>query len=235
MTIKLRHFEVLAAAGLLMVIVGCTDSGGSASQKIEHCDTPLDCPDDMRCVRNVCVEPNSGGDSDSDSDADAGSHMIDCDGGKLDPGTNLCWQNPPPESDYTWDAAVGYCDNLSLGGSDDWRLPNIQELISLLRGCIVNGEATRDLSRNTCGVTDPGCLDIGCLDSRCGGCDTGDGPGASGCYWDSVLSGKCSAFWSSSSEKYDKSYVWYMFFGGGEPYPVSKTSDYAVRCVRPGP
>ena len=32
----------------------------------------------------------------------------------------------------TWDAAKTYCAGLSLGGSTDWRLPNIQELMSIV-------------------------------------------------------------------------------------------------------
>ena len=44
--------------------------------------------------------------------------------------TNLQWQD---DSDAkiitkTWQDAQGYCDSLSLGGYDDWRLPNINEL-----------------------------------------------------------------------------------------------------------
>ena len=32
----------------------------------------------------------------------------------------------------TWDAAKTYCANLSLGTYTDWRLPNIQELSSIV-------------------------------------------------------------------------------------------------------
>jgi len=33
---------------------------------------------------------------------------------------------------YTWEAAISYCEVLSLGGLTDWRLPNIKELNSLV-------------------------------------------------------------------------------------------------------
>ena len=32
----------------------------------------------------------------------------------------------------TWQAALSYCENLERGGTDDWRLPNIRELESLV-------------------------------------------------------------------------------------------------------
>jgi hypothetical protein len=32
----------------------------------------------------------------------------------------------------TWSEAISYCENLSLGGYSDWRLPNKQELISIV-------------------------------------------------------------------------------------------------------
>jgi hypothetical protein len=32
----------------------------------------------------------------------------------------------------TWDNAIAYCEGLSLGGFTDWRLPNIEELKSIV-------------------------------------------------------------------------------------------------------
>jgi hypothetical protein len=37
------------------------------------------------------------------------------------------------ESDrVAWCAALSYCEGLTLAGSDDWRLPNVRELESLI-------------------------------------------------------------------------------------------------------
>jgi len=45
--------------------------------------------------------------------------------------TSLQWQDN--ESAYkTWQSAIDYCENLTLGSYEDWRLPNINELTSLV-------------------------------------------------------------------------------------------------------
>ena len=45
--------------------------------------------------------------------------------------TNLYWQKSYAE-DMLWNDALVYCENLNYGGYTDWRLPNINELISLV-------------------------------------------------------------------------------------------------------
>ena len=49
----------------------------------------------------------------------------------LDKGTNLLWQRGFG-SVCTWDNAISYCENLVLSGRNDWRLPNIKELSSII-------------------------------------------------------------------------------------------------------
>ena len=48
-----------------------------------------------------------------------------------DTATGLIWQNGYA-ADKTWEAALEYCENLEYAGYSDWRLPNINELISLI-------------------------------------------------------------------------------------------------------
>lgn len=48
-----------------------------------------------------------------------------------DDATGLLWADKDNGSDVNWSQAAGYCENLSLGGYDDWRLPTINELKTL--------------------------------------------------------------------------------------------------------
>jgi len=46
--------------------------------------------------------------------------------------TGLEWQQDTAPGTYTWDQANTYCENLTLGGRSDWRLPTIKELSMLV-------------------------------------------------------------------------------------------------------
>ncbi len=50
----------------------------------------------------------------------------------LDELTGLLWEQVDSFSDRNWSAALGYCEDLSLGGHDDWRMPGYLEMITLL-------------------------------------------------------------------------------------------------------
>ena len=45
--------------------------------------------------------------------------------------TKLYWQKRGSNEELTWDEAKSFCNNLSLDGYDDWRLPNQKELYYL--------------------------------------------------------------------------------------------------------
>lgn len=70
----------------------------------------------VRCVRGLQRPPEVFGDNG--------------DGSVTDYTSGLMWQKGEGGL-KTWDAAASYCEALSLGGNDDWRLPNIKELQSL--------------------------------------------------------------------------------------------------------
>lgn len=46
--------------------------------------------------------------------------------------TGLMWQDDTVGSTMTWSTAITTCENLTLGGYSDWRLPNIRELKSIV-------------------------------------------------------------------------------------------------------
>ena len=45
--------------------------------------------------------------------------------------TGLQWQDNASAT-KTWQNAINYCEDLTLGDYDDWRLPNINELTSIV-------------------------------------------------------------------------------------------------------
>jgi len=50
-----------------------------------------------------------------------------------DDGTSLTWQDNEvvKTTTRTWSEAIEYCENLDFAGVQDWRLPNINELLSM--------------------------------------------------------------------------------------------------------
>jgi hypothetical protein len=57
------------------------------------------------------------------------------DGTVTDNVTGLVWQQGDAQNDgggLSWQASLEYCDTLSLAGHNDWRLPNVRELLSLV-------------------------------------------------------------------------------------------------------
>ena len=67
------------------------------------------------------------------TEVNAESYKDNGDGTVTDNVTGLIWQQAPTTTQYIWSAAVTHCPQLSLGGhSDDWRLPTLIELVSLL-------------------------------------------------------------------------------------------------------
>jgi len=49
-----------------------------------------------------------------------------------DNATGLTWMQNDNGAGVLWGDALNYCENLSLAGADDWRLPNVKELHSIV-------------------------------------------------------------------------------------------------------
>jgi len=194
-------------------------------------------------------DTDSDSDTDTDTDSDTDSDQEPC---WCDTATGLCWQNPPDDIQMNWytasgkkndeynpEGVPGYCEYNEWGGYNDWRLPDIDELISLIRGC-VDGKVTGDLSTSICGVEDPDCLDYYCHDkNNCSGCSYLRGPCEDGCYWHPEIEGKCSWYWSSSivfvyGEEWGST-AWGVNFNYGDLDSENKSDERRVRCVRPCP
>jgi uncharacterized protein (TIGR02145 family) len=144
-----------------------------------------------------------------------------------DPNTGLTWMVEPSGQHYDWKEAISYCRKLSLEG-EGWRLPTINELRTLIRGC------PSTATGGSCKVTDS-CLSWGSCSSRgtskdCKGCSGSKGP-TNGCYWPKELQGKCDFYWSSSPVEDRSDFAWYVQFYTGSVYDGSGM-NFPIRCVR---
>ena len=162
-----------------------------------------------------------------------------------DSATKLTWQNPQKDA-YTPDDqglgqpdALRYCEELVLGGYDDWRLPNIDEMRTVIRG------NTSTETGGDCPVHD-GSPMADMSNPACAPNKEFAGPGTDGCYWAPELTGVCDKpdpaseghpleFVSSTVSKDNKDWVGCVLFDNGA-VSFNHILSYAdVRCVRTGP
>ena len=66
----------------------------------------------------------------------------------IDGTTGLQWQDNAVYS-LTWTAAIEHCEDLSLDGHSDWRLPNLSELSSILDDTRYNPSIDNTVFQNT--------------------------------------------------------------------------------------
>jgi hypothetical protein len=215
-----------------------TDSDADADTDTDS-DTDTDTDTDTDADADTDTDTDTDSDSDSDSDTECEGDFGYCceeSGNWYDSASDFCWQDPPIEvgerAGLSWLDAFDYCNDGTWGGYTDWVLPDIDELISLIRGC-VDGTTTGDLSLSNCGVEDPGCTNSVCNDGvDCDACSADEGPGVEGCYWDTALSGTCLWTWSSSLRADDAGYAWAVKFNRGLAVCKPKNWNFNVRCVR---
>ena len=149
--------------------------------------------------------------------ASAASPSHGCQDGWVDSDRGLCWQNPARDLSADLRDAHDYCAGLGRG----WRLPNINELLSLVRGC----------DQSQCGLSDPDCLHTGCK-TGCNQCALDGGPDA-GIYWPDALAGPVTdGYWSSSRVPGHQS-AWLINFRWGGVYKnyISAENPH-LRCVK---
>lgn len=80
----------------------------------------------------VCPAPGSPLAQDGSYHDNSPSLAINDDGTVLDSLTGLLWQQEDDRIERTWGEAEQYCETLTFGGHDEWRLPSKKELFGLV-------------------------------------------------------------------------------------------------------
>ena len=149
-----------------------------------------------------------------------------------DPESGLMWQVWPKL--YDWESAIEYCKSTDYFGYNDWRLPSITELRSLIRGC------SGTQAGGGCNVSET-CNDQSdeCWTDECHGCTAFVGPGEGGIYWPNEMVGidgyEDSTSWSITKvpySYYSPNNSWTVVFYNGRVGTSSKYYERLVRCVR---
>ena len=150
-----------------------------------------------------------------------------------DPDTGLTWSAKAQKA-MKWNAAVTYCDNLEEGGYDDWRLPTIDELKTLLiwskaNSCKVS-ETNNCLAWDGCWTCET-CTEQGTASPSDNTCSNLGNSYSDGRY---SKFGEDGWFWSSSTKSDGTGYAWYVDFDGGyvNGYDKATNDGLYVRCVR---
>lgn len=131
---------------------------------------------------------------------------------------SLIWSDRSSNK-MNWQAAKEYCENLSEGGFDDWRLPTISELKTTIQNCQSGG--------SSCRVSDS-CLSDDCWSKSC----YCDGRGTNGGYYSKLGDDNSVILWSSSTCANYTDYALGVTFDGGGVVNYAKPGIRNVRCVR---
>ena len=117
-----------------------------------------------------------------------------------------------------WDAAKAYCENLNYAGHDDWRLPNLTELKSIVKGCN---------KTNECPVTAENPAYPGNYSSVCKTCSSGN-------YLQPEVGEQIDfPYWTSTTDDPSKNYrIWAINFINGEVFYSYASANHYARCVR---
>lgn len=189
-------------------------------------------PNDQNSVKEAllkadeeCSKTDSNGDSEGEgSESETPADVSECSANGSfpckDSANGLVW-SAVSKNDMDWNKAVSYCDKLTEGGLNGWRLPTISELRTVIQNCagtVVGG---------ACAVNDPDHLSLvndDSSDCRCEykGEDTDYSRLGDGDIW----------LWSSSVSSDDGNDRWCAVFGEGGLAPIGKDNVNFVRCVK---
>lgn len=136
-----------------------------------------------------------------------------------DTDSGLIWQAGLVEN-RTWQDAVNHCEALDYEGFSDWRLPNLDELKSLVKGCS---------TISSCEITSS-CTGYTACHGGTDACDKGCGKGN---YLPPQLGQQNLMYWTSDVEEQTPKNAWLVDFSYGTVKYLLKTWDNKLgRCVR---
>jgi hypothetical protein len=215
-------------------------NGNGACEPALYCATPANtcqvaaCLDGTEC--GFVIKEGAGCDENEDCAPDRECNMETCQcwvppcgayGTWPDPVTGLVWARDTSGAMGTWANAMNRCAAAASSTGLNWRLPNITELRSLLRGC------PDTVAGGACPVS-PQCSNTDdqiCWLDSCGGCSYAGGPGLVGTYRDPCIQGGYTD-WSSTEAVDNPEAVWVVNHIYGEVTVTSKTESKFGRCVR---
>jgi len=139
----------------------------------------------------------------------------------VDEASQLQWPRTVNVSGMSWSEASATCAFLRLCGLDDWRLPTIDELRTLIDGCDATAPG------GACGVTDS-CASDACWRTDCMSCPTLTG----GTYLTSSLERNDGITFSSTTRAGDITTVYTLYYPRASIQANDKTVLGDGRCVR---
>ncbi len=136
---------------------------------------------------------------------------------------NLIWSDRSSNT-MNWSSAKQYCEDLTEGGYTDWRLPNIDELRTIIKNC------SKTETGGQCKVSEKnGRLSSNDCQSSCSYCEDRSNNGG---YYSKFGDDDNVWLWSSSVLSDYSNFAWFVSFTSGGVSLNPKSGNFYVRCVR---
>ena len=205
-TMSTTHWVRCVRQGTAADVTEEEEEAGDPSQNWE-CTEDTDCTGGKTCQKHKCV-----------SETYTASNGLEWQRGKIIETINK-WEDGVERIEGL-EAAKEHCENLEYAGHDDWRLPNIDELKTLVQGCAKTSECAVS-------VATPG-YNAGYLTTKdsCDGCGSGN-------YMPAELGQHIEYnYWSSTEDPTASKHVWSIDFKTAAVYNDFKTANLYAMCVR---